>query len=339
SQAIDWFIAGANTALQWEWQIRHTALSDHIPIRASLVRSNESVMIFCIKQVCVKRGRANRLNTRLYEFRNLTAKAVQRDEQELTPAMLSALCREEIGVTKGSRESLEKSQKQKTCTEWRNRLKDPSLQGLSRWLRGKDQDPAGVVVFDDLGDALDSHEVTDKINRHWRRVWAEQRQVESPTPDAIAATLVQDFGSPVAASWSEWSEQDLRVALAEASGSAGTDSPLLAPWGGAHLVPSDTTMASMWHLAPSTSYGEFSENSQNSCQSPAFCRGLPADKRDVGVLTSVRQRLSHKAREWLDSNLPTEIGSRAGAAAGAEDLASELQDALVCNGGFLASLE
>ena len=252
---------------------------------------------------------------------------------------LSALCREEIGVTKGSRESLEKSQKQKTCTEWRNRLKDPSLQGLSRWLRGKDQDPAGVVVFDDLGDALDSHEVTDKINRHWRRVWAEQRQVESPTPDAIAATLVQDFGSPVAASWSEWSEQDLRVALAEASGSAGTDSPLLAPWGGAHLVPSDTTMASMWHLAPSTSYGEFSENSQNSCQSPAFCRGLPADKRDVGVLTSVRQRLSHKAREWLDSNLPTEIGSRAGAAAGAEDLASELQDALVCNGGFLASLE
>ena len=37
SQAIDWFIAGANTALQWEGQIRYTALSDHIPIRASLV--------------------------------------------------------------------------------------------------------------------------------------------------------------------------------------------------------------------------------------------------------------------------------------------------------------
>ena len=75
-------------------------------------------MIFCIKQVCVKRGRANRLNTRSLTLRicvkahpapkkltvsstadlpgctsfgNLTAKAVQRDEQELTPAMV-ALC-------------------------------------------------------------------------------------------------------------------------------------------------------------------------------------------------------------------------------------------------------
>ena len=35
---------------------------------------------------------------------------------------LSALCRQDISDTKGSRESLEKSQKQKNCIEWRNRL-------------------------------------------------------------------------------------------------------------------------------------------------------------------------------------------------------------------------
>ena len=318
TQAIDWFIAGAHTRLQWEGQIRHTALSDHIPIRASLFRQSPKTEVgrlkpgpkwvkpaslgqkvwetylqkewtalasepgplsdlaaaltaqsedvqacwdlfmsalystFCnatraasvscevpeVRREChdlllqtgmreewkgkpakhqpvnvanLCRGPQNtheanrKLNRRLargYELRNLTAKAVQRDVQELTPAMvalcaklwrnrplpdrvtqLSALCRQDIGVTKGSRESLEASQKQKICTEWRNRLKDPSLRGLSRWLRGKDQDPAGVVVFDDQGDALNSHEVTDKISRHWRRVWAEQRQAASPTPD------------------------------------------------------------------------------------------------------------------------------------------------------------
>ena len=83
----------------------------------------------------------NRRLARLCELRNLTAEAVQRDVQELTPAMvalcaklwrnrplpdqvtqLSALCRQDISDTKGSRESLEKSQKQKNCIEWRNRL-------------------------------------------------------------------------------------------------------------------------------------------------------------------------------------------------------------------------
>ena len=203
------------------------------------------------------------------------------------------------------------------------------------------------MVFDDQGDALDSREVTDKINRHWRQVWMEQRQAESPTPEAIAATLVQDFGRPVVTTWSEWSEQDLRTALAKASGSAGTDS-----WSAAEVRCLPPEAVHTWFLLT---------------QQWLRCGTLPLQLRQVRMVNLVKahkvranRRLSvgdcrpisvmsvfwrifasawsRKARAWMDSNLPTEIGSRAGAA-GAEDLASELQDALVCNGGFLASLD
>ncbi|CAE7268184.1 Pol, partial [Symbiodinium sp. CCMP2456] len=481
TEAIDWFIAGANSALQWEGQCRHTALSDHVPVCASLVRQtpstqagrlkpgpkwvrpaslpqkdwesllqkewtalasvsgplsdlaaalrkNSSDVQACwdlfmsalystfhnatraasvssadpvVKREChdllhqtgmraewkgkpakhqtvsvadLSRGppgtqeanrRLNRRLARLYELRNLTAKAVQRDEQELTPAMvalcaklwrnrplpdrvtqLAGLCRQEISDTKSSRESLEKSQKQKNCTEWRNQLKDPSLQGLSRWLRGKDQDPAGVVVFDDQGDALDSQEVTDKINRHWRQVWMEQRQAESPTPEAIATTLVQDFGKPVVTSWSEWSEQDLRTALAKASRSAGTDS-----WSAAEIRCLPPEAVHTWFLLtqqwlrcgtlPLQLRQVRMVNLVKAHKVRANRRLSVADCRPISVM-SVFWRVfasawSRKARAWMDSNLPAEVGSRAGAA-GAEGLASELQDALVCDGGFLASL-
>ena len=160
-------------------------------------------------------------NRKLNRIRNLTAKVIQRDVQKLSPEMvtlvtklwrnrplpervtqLSVLCRQDSSDTKSSRELLQKSQKQHKCTEWRNRLRDPSLRGHSRW-------PAGVAVYDDQGVALTSQETTAKIIRHWRHVWAEQNQADSPSPDAV--------GIPVPASWSVWCEQDLRAALAPSS--------------------------------------------------------------------------------------------------------------------------
>ena len=136
---------------------------------------------------------------------------------------LSALCRQNRSATKAPRGSVEKSQKRRSFTEWRNRLKDSSLRGLSRWLRGKDQDQANVAVYDIQGVALGAQEATDMLTRHWRQVWAERRQPGRPTPETVTTNLVHDFEVPAPAHWTPWSEQDLSTALAKASGSVGAD--------------------------------------------------------------------------------------------------------------------
>ena len=156
------------------------------------------------------------------------------------PPEITAACRKDIAAAKAQPEHLRQHSQQAALKAWKERVQDPSLKGLSRWLSGKDQDQAAVNVYQ--GVAQTSDETCRKIVDHWQSVWREQRRDGQPTPTQIADRLVQDFGQVRHARWESVTVEDLSKAVKNASGLAGPDQ-----WSSEELKFLPYEAIKLWH--------------------------------------------------------------------------------------------
>ena len=115
--------------------------------------------------------------------------------------------------------SIEEQQKRTRIQAWKSKINDPSLKGISRWIKSREEQNAQAeVVFGDTKGSL-PHEVTSIIHQYWNQ------EFSSPNFDVPAAIdrIVSDFGPTDETEWSPIGLGDLWKAIRDAHGTHGTD--------------------------------------------------------------------------------------------------------------------
>ena len=264
-----------------------------------------------------------------------------------SPADMTAACRRDIAHAKDQRERLRQQGQQEALRAWKERVRAPSMKGLSRWLTGKDQDQGAVNVYDSHGVAETSDDTCRRIVKHWQTVWKEQCREGQPTPWQVADRLVQDFGPARQAEWTSVTVDDLAKAAKNSSGTAGPDQ-----WSSDELKYLPREAIVIWH-ALSLEWmnrgqlpAQLRETRMTNLVKPSRVednRRLHAKHtRPISIMSTFWRIFAsaqcHKARAWIVANLPDEIGAKP-QGAGAEELVSELQDQFAIEGGYIASLD
>ena len=305
----------------------------------------------------------NRRLARLYELQRLASKDFDNDKPWLGPQACNlarklwgqladgrpwkvlAVVRQEIAGLKELRLFRQEKAKQEALKTWREGLKDPTLATLGRWMKGKSQDPAAAHLFDDTGTAETPVQAADMIVRHWNTVWHDP---SAPSPQEVGHRLLQDWGPVSPVQWRRPTADDLLWGVRHCKGSAGPDN-----WSAAEVAFLPTKAVQLWFditqiwLAVGALPQQLREARLTNLNKPNKqlhdFRLAAKDTRPICVLSlfwRIYASCWHRTTfsQWAVSTLPSEVSAQR-MAGGPDLLASELQDVLAQEGGFIATLD
>ena len=135
------------------------------------------------------------------------------------PRVYGQLVQEGILAAKQQQRDLEGELRKKNLQRWRDQVNDPTLKGMSRWVRKKETVHTSVDIRDTGCTATCPGEAAQMIHNYWDQLWTTQ-QIDVPS---VAQKLVSDYGFvPPKQNW-KLSLKDVWIAIRAAHGAAGTD--------------------------------------------------------------------------------------------------------------------
>ena len=292
---------------------------------------------------------------RLFECRRLCNKQhvppislLKKVQLEMTsdmniPELLSCISRD-IRNTQNLLRIKEQDLKKGRIDQWKARLNDPTLKGLSSWVKKKSvQDTQAVITFQD-NIASTPHQATSFILQFWSQLWSSSNEDSHQK----VSTLVQDFGPTNPQNWSPISFGDLLLAVRDARGAKGPDN-----WEGLEIrclpikaVEAFHRCTLRWHHTGQVPK-QFLESRQVNLIKPHKVvdgRVKCDDLRPISVLSGFWRvyasawAKSDQIKTWSKAHLHKDVSHGKGAR-GAEEQAELLQDWYAAKGGVWASLD
>ena len=134
--------------------------------------------------------------------------------------------------------TIEADQKQDNIKRWKARLNDPTLKGISGWLRQKAEPVVSAAVS--FQDKVSTHpqEIASYIHQYWSDLW----QSNALDPTCCADQLARDFGPATQWVWRPISLSELTQAARAAKGAAGPDN-----WAGVEVAVLPEQALKVWH--------------------------------------------------------------------------------------------
>ena len=252
-----------------------------------------------------------------------------------------------IESSKHQLEALQNADKTAKLAAWKAKVNDPTLKGLGRWIRARENSIQAFTLQHQGRQMEHRTEVARQFGDFWKQVWSDNEVDHTQAANALAQDFVSSGLDPLEHEWQDLSLKDLWTSIRNAGGAAGPDH-----WSSEEVkhipVPAIEYFLKItrdWNSSGCIPQ-QLKEVKQVAIPKNHKIRNGFLDLKDVRPISicSIWWRVYASAfvkakgtRDWCAKFIHPAVSIGKGAK-GAEEMASDLQEALM-SGGFAASLD